>query len=285
MSTNPGLPVSRTFWRRFCRNRLAAWGLVALILLYAMALLAPYLATEPYDALNSGERYLAPSARYWLGTDHLGRDIWSRIVWGSRISLTVGFVSAGVAITVGTWLGALAGYFGGWVDVVISRFTEIVVSMPQFFLLLAISAIIPRSLWSIMLIIGLTSWPSIARIVRGQVLSLKERDFTEAARALGATDLRIITRQILPNALAPVIVSTTLRIGHAILAESALSFLGLGTPPPYPTWGSIVAGGKDYLRTAPWISLAPGLFIFVTVLCFNCVGDGLRDALDPKLKR
>lgn len=279
------IPPGRTFWRRFCRNRLATTGLLILMLLYAMALLAPVLATHPYDALASENRFLGPSAQYWLGSDHLGRDIWSRIVWGSRISLTVGFVSAGVAIGVGATLGALAGYFGGWVDACISRFTEVVVSMPQFFLLLALAAIIPRSLWSIMLIIGLTSWPSIARIVRGEVLSLRERDFTHAARAIGASDMRIIFRGILPNAMAPIIVSTTLRIGHAILAESGLSFLGLGTPPPFPTWGSIVAGGKDYLRTAPWISLAPGLFIFFTVLSFNFVGDGLRDALDPKLKR
>jgi peptide/nickel transport system permease protein len=279
------VPPSRSFWRRFCRNRLAHWGLLVLILLYAMALLAPHLATHPYDAVNTGDRFLGPSAQYWLGSDHLGRDIWSRIVWGSRISLSVGFVSAGVAIVVGTGLGAVAGYFGGWVDAVISRFTEVVVSMPQFILLLALAAVIPRSIWSIMLIIGLTSWPSIARIVRGEVLSLRERDFTEAARALGATDWRIIWRQILPNAMAPIIVSTTLRIGHAILAESGLSFLGLGTPPPFPSWGSIVAGGKDYLREAPWIALGPGLFIFLTVLSFNFVGDGLRDALDPKLKR
>lgn len=285
MSGYRDIPPSRSFWRRFCRNRLAHWGLLVLILLYAMAALAPLLATQPYDAINSGDRFLAPSAQYWFGTDHLGRDIWSRIVWGSRISLTVGFVSAGVAICLGTLLGGLSGYYGGWVDSVISRFIEILVSMPQFFLLLAISAVIPRSVWSIMLIIGLTSWPSTARIVRGLVLSLRERDFTEAARAVGASDLRIIFRQILPNAMAPVIVSTTLRIGHAILAESGLSFLGLGPPPPFPTWGSIVAGGKDYLRTSPWISLAPGFFIFLTVLSFNFVGDGLRDALDPKLKR
>jgi peptide/nickel transport system permease protein len=279
------VPPSRSFWRRFCRNRLATTGLLVLFALYAMALLAPVLATHPYDAIASGDRFLGPSAKYWLGSDSLGRDIWSRIVWGSRISLTVGFVSAGVAVFVGAWLGALAGYFGGWVDSVISRFTEVVISMPQFFLLLALSAVIPRSIWSITLIIGLTSWPSIARIVRGEVLSLRERDFTQAARALGATDWRIIRRQILPNAMAPIIVSTTLRIGHAVLAESSLSFLGLGTPPPFPSWGSIVAGGKDYIRTAPWIALAPGLFIFLTVLAFNFVGDGLRDALDPKLRR
>jgi len=279
------IPPNRAFWRRFCRNRLAITGVLVLIVLYVVALVAPLLASQPYDAINSGDRFLGPSAQYWLGTDHLGRDIWSRIVWGSRISLTVGFLSAGVAICVGTCLGALSGYFGGWVDSLISRFIEVVVSMPQFFLLLAVAAVLPRSIWSIMLIIGLTSWPSIARIVRGEVLSLRERDFTQAARALGATDQRIIWRQILPNAAAPIIVSTTLRIGHAILAESGLSFLALGTPPPYPSWGSIVAGGKDYLREAPWISLAPGLFIFMAVLSFNFVGDGLRDALDPKLKR
>jgi peptide/nickel transport system permease protein len=272
-------------WRRFKRNKLALVGICVLILLYIMAALAPQLATHAYDAMITADRYKPPSSTYWLGTDHLGRDIWSRIVWGSRISLAVGFVSAGLAVTIGTILGSLAGYYRGRVDSVISRVIEIFVCIPQFFLLLTVMAVVERSIFNIMLIIGLTSWPGVARIVRGEFFKLRELDFSQASRALGAKDIRIIFKHILPNAMAPIIVSTTLRIGGAILTESSLSYLGFGTPPPFPSWGSIAAGGKDYLRNAPWIAMAPGFFIFVTVLSFNFIGDALRDALDPKLKR
>lgn len=282
-------PPERTwlqvFWQRFRRNKLALVALAVLLLLYTMAILAPTLATHAYDAITTGERFQPPSAAHLFGTDHLGRDIWSRIVWGGRISLSVGFVAAGLAVTIGTLLGALAGFYGGWVDNLISRLIEIIVSIPQFFLLLTVVAVVERSIFNIMLIIGLTSWPGVARIVRGEFLRLREMDFTHASRALGARDVRIIFKHILPNAIAPIIVSTTLRIGSAILAESGLSYLGFGNPPPFPSWGSIAAGGKDFLRNAPWISIAPSLFIFVTVLSFNFIGDALRDALDPKLKR
>lgn len=275
----------QTVWRRFRKNKLAMVGIAVLVVLYAMAIFAPQIATHVYDAMDTKQRFQGPSAEHWLGTDHLGRDIWSRIVWGSRISLSVGFVAAGLSVTIGTVLGALAGYYGKWVDGVISRLVEITVSMPVFFLLITVVSVVERSIFNIMLIIGLTSWPGVARIVRGQFLQLRELDFSQASKALGATDSRIIFKHILPNAMAPIIVTTTLRISGAILAESGLSYLGFGNPPPFPSWGSVVAGGKDFLRNAPWIALAPGFFIFVTVLAFNFIGDGLRDALDPKMKR
>lgn len=281
-------PVPETYlrmvWRRFRKHKLAMAGLCILLVLYAVALGAPFIATHPYYEINPPNRLAAPSAEHWLGTDDIGRDVFSRLVWGSRISLSVGFVAAGVAVLIGTTIGAIAGYYGGWLDNALMRITEIVMAFPTFFLLLTIVSIVSRSIFNIMLVIGLTSWPALARMVRGQILSLREQEFTEAARALGAGDARIIFRHILPNALAPIIVSATLRIGGAILAESGLSFLGLGVPEPYPSWGSVLNAGRSYLRMAPWITTLAGVFIFITVLAFNYLGDGLRDALDPRLK-
>lgn len=271
-------------WRRFKRHKLAMVGLCILGFMYLVAIFAPFIATQPYTHVDPPNRLQPPSREHLMGTDNIGRDIFSRIVWGSRVSLSVGFVAAGVAVTLGTFIGAVAGYFGGWVDNALMRFTEIVMAFPTFFLLLTIISIVERSIFNIMLVIGLTSWPGLARMVRGQVLSLREQEFVMAARSLGASDARIIFRHILPNTFAPVIVSATLRIGGAILSESGLSFLGLGVPEPYPSWGSILNTGRTYLLQAPWIATFPGLFIFLTVLAFNYVGDGLRDALDPRLK-
>lgn len=271
-------------WRRFKRHKLAMAGLYILAFMYAVAVFAPFLATQSYESVDPPNKLLPPSREHWMGTDNVGRDVFSRVVWGSRISLAVGFVAAGVAVTVGVVVGSVAGYFGGWVDDALMRFTEIVMAFPTFFLLLTIISIVRRSIFNIMLVIGFTSWPTLARMVRGQILSLREQEFAEAARALGASDARIIFRHILPNALAPVIVSTTIRIGGAILSESSLSFLGLGVPEPFPSWGSILNAGRTYLLQAPWITTFPGIFIFLTVLAFNYVGDGLRDALDPRLK-
>lgn len=271
-------------WRRFRKHKLAMIGLVVLVILYAIAIFAPVLATYPYDRVDPPNRLATPSADHWLGTDDIGRDVYSRLVWGARVSLSVGFVAAGVSVLLGTLIGAIAGYYGGWVDNLLMRFTEIVMAFPTFFLLLTIVSILDRSIFNIMIVIGLTSWPSLARMVRGQILSLREQEFTEAARALGASDRRIIFRHILPNAMAPIIVSATLRIGGAILSESGLSFLGLGVPEPFPSWGSVLNGGRLYLTKAPWITTTAGIFIFLTVLAFNYVGDGLRDALDPRLK-
>lgn len=277
-------PYLRMVWRRFKKHKLAMVGLYILLALYLIAIFAPVLATYPYAKVDPPNRLQPPSAAHWLGTDNIGRDIYSRMIWGSRISLAVGFVAAGISVFLGTVIGAISGYYGGWIDNVLMRFTEIIMAFPTFFLLLTVVSIIDRNIFNIMLVIGFTSWPGLARMVRGQFLSLKEQEFTEAARALGASDARIIFRHILPNAMAPIIVSATLRIGGAILSESSLSFLGLGVPEPYPSWGSILNAGQPYMLRAPWITTVAGLFIFLTVLAFNYVGDGLRDALDPKLK-
>jgi len=270
---------------RFKKNKLAMVGVCILIAMYAMAIFAPWII--PYSQatdVNTDLRFLPPSGENWLGTDDLGRDVWARVVWGSRISLSVGFVAAFFSVTIGTVVGSIAGYYGGVIDNLLMRLTEIVLAFPVFFLLLTIISVLPKSIFNIMLIIGLTSWPGLARIVRGQFLALREMDFTQAANAAGARDPRIIFRHILPNSMAPIIVSATLRIGNAILAETSLSFLGLGAPPPFPSWGVILANGRAFLRNAPWIATFPGAFIFLTVLAFNFIGDGLRDALDPKLK-
>lgn len=272
-------------WRRFKRHKLAVASLVVLCCLYLIAIFAPLLSTQDYRAVEPEIRLQAPSSKHWFGTDDVGRDIYSRVLHGARISLSVGFVAAGFAVLVGTVVGAVAGYFGGVVDDVLMRITEIFMAFPTFFLLITVVSLLPRSIFNIMVVIGLTSWPGLARMVRAEFLSLREQDFTEAARAIGASDRRIIFRHILPNAMAPIIVSTSLRIGGAILAESGLSFLGLGVQEPFPSWGNILNRGRNFLRYAPWITMAPGVFIFITVLCFNFIGDGLRDALDPRLKQ
>ncbi len=271
-------------WRRFKRHKLAVVSMCVLVVLYLMAIFAPYIATHEFDHVNPANNLAPPSSEHFFGTDRLGRDIFSRVIWGSRVSLSVGFVAAGVAVILGTVIGAVSAYFGGWVDNVLQRFTEIVQSFPTMFLLLTVIAIVDRSIFNIMLVIGITSWPGLARLVRSEVLTLKKQDFTEAAKSVGATDTRIIFKHIMPNAIAPIIVNATLRIAGAILAESALSFLGLGVQEPFPSWGSILNAGRPHLRYAIWITLFPGLFIFITVLAFNYIGDGLRDALDPRLQ-
>lgn len=283
------MPKEETYlsmvWRRFKRHRMAVVGLVILILMYAMAIFAPWIAPYHYSEMTLGRAMQPPSAEHPFGTDRIGADLLSRIIWGSRISLSVGLVAAGIALVFGTIIGSISGYFAGTViDDILMRFTETVAAFPVMFLLLTVIAILPRSTFNIMAVIGLTSWPNLARMVRGQFLSLRELDYVEAARALGATDLRIVFVHILLNTMAPIIVSATLRIGGAILAESGLAFLGLGVVSP-PSWGTIINGGRPLLRQAPWIMGFPGLFIFVTVLAFNYVGDGLRDALDPRATR
>ncbi len=276
----------RQIVRRFFRNKTAVFGLSILIILGLMAAFAPYLAPEPMDYLDVARRNTPPSWEFPFGTDALGRDMLSRIIWGSRVSLSVGFIAMAFAVTIGTVVGSIAGYYGGsWLDILLMRLTEAIDLIPVLFLLITISSVIKPSVFNIMVIIGVTSWGGLARIVRGQFLSLRQRDFTEASRALGASDARLIFRHILPNAMAPIIVSATLRIGYAILTEASLSFLGLGAPPDQPTWGQMLAMGRDFLRQAPWIAMWPGVFILITVLGFNFVGDGLRDALDPKMKR
>ena len=269
---------------RFSRNKMAVAGSVVVILLFIISLLAPWIA--PYDPceINLQMVLAAPSHNHLLGTDQLGRDVLSRMIWGARISLKVGFVATGIAILIGTILGAVAGYYGKWVDTSIMRFVDIMLCFPAFFLILAVIAILEPSIWNIMVVIGLTGWMGVTRLVRADFISLKERDFVQAARAIGANDLRIIFVHILPNAMASVLVTATLGVAGAILTESALSFLGIGVQPPTPSWGNILTAGKDNIDIAWWLSLYPGLAILVTVLGYNLLGEGIRDTLDPRLR-
>lgn len=224
-----------------------------------------------------------PSLAHVMGTDQLSRDILSRIIYGSRISLTIGLCAVAISVTVGTLLGAVAGYLGGWVDVVVTRSVDLVMAFPRLVLLIALAAFFDSSLLLIVMALAVTQWPVTTRVVRGEILTLREREFAEAARALGFSRPRIIFRHLLPNALAPVIVTATLGIGNTIVLEAGLSFLGLGISPPTPSWGVMVATGRSYLSDAWWIATFPGLAIVLVVLAFNLVGDGLRDALDPRL--
>jgi peptide/nickel transport system permease protein len=272
--------------RQFRRNRLALFGLGIIVLLYLVAILAPLLA--PHDPIAQEDivstGFLSPRPGNWLGTDRFGRDVLSRIIYGARISLSIGFVATALSITIGTLLGAAAGYFGGKVDSIIMRFTDVVLAFPRLVLLIMIVALFSPSIAVIILVLGLTQWPSTTRIVRGDVLSLREREFIQAAQALGMSRLRIMMRHLIPNVLAPVIVTATLGIGNTIVLEAGLSFLGLGVQAPTPTWGSMVNEGREDLIGAWWVSTFPGLTIVLVVLAFNLVGDGLRDALDPRLR-
>jgi len=272
------------FWRRFKKNRLAFLGGIIVFLFFAIAVLAPFIAPYGPDGINVKHVLEPPSLSHPFGTDDLGRDILSRVIYGSRISLAVGFVAVGIATLIGIILGALSGYYGGWLDTVIMRFVDIMLAIPTFFLILAVIAMLEPSIWNIMIVIGITSWMGVARLVRAEFLSLKEREFVLAARALGASDFRIIFRHILPNAMSPVLVSAVLGIAGAVLVESALSFLGIGVQPPTASWGNILTIGKDNIEIAWWISVFPGLAIFVTVLAYNLLGEGIRDSIDPRLK-
>jgi peptide/nickel transport system permease protein len=272
--------------RQFRKNRLAIAGLTVMLLLYAITLLTPLIA--PYDPAAQGNivltRYLAPSAEHLMGTDKFGRDVFSRVLYGARISLSIGFIAVGIAVTLGTTIGSIAGYFGGAVDAVLMRFTDMMLSFPRLVLLIVVIALFEPNFWLVVVVLGLTGWMGVSRIVRGEVLSLREREFVQAARALGMGDARIILRHIVPNVLAPVIVAATLGIGDTILTEASLSFLGLGVQPPTPSWGNMITDGKDALITAWWIATFPGFAIVLTVTAFNLLGDGLRDALDPRLR-
>lgn len=273
------------FWRTFRRNRLALIGGVVVALLMVVAVLAPVLA--PLDPYRPNVRKMLenPSGGHLFGTDQLGRDVLSRMIYGARVSLAVGFVSVGIATFIGIILGAVAGYNGGKTDATIMRFVDLMLVFPSLFLLLAVLAFLPPSIWTIMAVIGLTSWMRVARLVRAEFLSLKEREFVLWSHAIGASGYRIVWRHILPNAMAPVLVAMTLGIPHAILTESALSFLGLGVPPPSATWGNILNEGKDAIEIAWWLSVYPGLAILLTVLAYNLFGEGIRDALDPRLRQ
>jgi peptide/nickel transport system permease protein len=284
-----GLAEHRPLWRitvaKFMQNRLAVAGLLVLVLVIASAVLAPWISPHDPNFQNLRLRLAPPSAEFWLGTDHLGRDIFSRLLHAGRISLFVGFAAMCGAVILGTAVGAVAGYAGGRIDGLLMRLVDVVISFPSIFLLIALIAILEPSIDKLIIVFAFLSWTGTARLVRGEFLTLKQREFVLGARTLGMSPARIVFSQILPNAMGPIIVAATLSVGGFILAESALSFLGLGVQPPTASWGNMLtnAQGVGIFRNAWWYPTFPGLMILVTVLSFNFVGDGLRDALDPKV--
>ena len=255
-----------------------------IIMILLFALFAPFIARYNPSAVDTSAILAGPSGAHIFGTDTLGRDIFSRIVYGSRISLSIGIIAVGIAVLIGLFFGSIAGYYGGRIDSVIMRFVDIMLCFPTFFLILAVIAVLEPSIFNIMVVIGATGWMGVARLVRAEILTLKERDYIAAAKVMGASDLWIITRHLIPNAIGPILVSATLGIGGAILTESALSFLGIGVQPPTPSWGNILMDGKSTLGVAWWLTVFPGLFILSTVLAYNLLGEALRDSLDPKSK-
>jgi peptide/nickel transport system permease protein len=283
LSTGPRQRL-KDAWRLLRRSKLAFSGLVIVLALIVLALIGQKIA--PYDPtkINVRHRTEAPSRAHLFGTDDRGRDILSRVLYGARVSLKVGVIAVGISATIGTFLGAISGYFGSWLDEIIMRLTDVLFAFPAILLAIAITAMLGPSATNAMIAIGVVYTPIFARITRASVLAVREEVFVEAARAIGAGSPRIIARHIMPNVLAPIIVETTLSLAFAILAEAALSFLGLGTPPPAPSWGRMLSEGRDFMQDAPWMGFFPGMAIVLAVMGFNFLGDGLRDALDPRLK-
>ena len=273
-------------WRRFRRNKMAIVGLVVLIIMILVAIFADVIADFETEVIrqNIPNRLQTPSAEFWFGTDEFGRCIFSRIVHGTRVSLQVGIISVGIALSIGGFFGAIAGYYGGLTDNVIMRIMDVFLAVPGILLAIAIVAALGSSMTNLMIAVGVSSMPVYARIVRASVLSIKDMEFIEACRAIGAKNMTIIMGHIIPNSLAPVIVQATLGVAGAILATAALSFIGLGIQPPNPEWGAMLSSGRTFMRDHPHIVMFPGLFIMFTILILNMIGDGLRDALDPRLK-
>lgn len=269
-------------WRRFLRNPFAVTGAAVLLLFVVLALLAPYISPHDPAAVDLLNVNAPPSRVHLLGTDPIGRDIFSRLLYGSRISLLVGFTVAAGAVVLGSLVGAVAGYFGGWVDTVLMRLVDVMLSYPSLFLNILVLVVFGSDFKYLVLILILNSWMGVARLVRGSFLQLREMLYVEAARAIGVPSWEIMFRHLLPNATAPIIVYGTLMVGTAILVESALSFLGLGVQPPDTSWGQMLLKAQEYMLTNPWLAVYPGLCIFLTVLAVNFVGDGIRDALDPR---
>jgi peptide/nickel transport system permease protein len=272
------------YFNKFMNNRLALAGAIFLITIIITAIFVPFLTSHDPAKMQLGSRLKAPSLEYWLGTDRFGRDLLTRILYGARVSLIVGFVSVFGAITIGTVVGSIAGYFRGWVDAVLMRFVDLMLSIPSFFLIITIVTIFSPGLDKLIMIFAITGWMGTARLVRGEFLSLRTREYVLAAKTIGVSNFRIIFSHILPNAIGPIIVAATLSIGGVILSEAALSYLGLGIQPPTPSWGNMLQDAQNYsiMLNAWWYPTFPGLMILITVLCFNFIGDGLRDAFDPK---
>ncbi len=272
-------------WKRMARNKFAMFGLAIILILIICAIFADVIAPYGYADQDLKRRFLPPSLEHPFGTDNFGRDVFSRVIYGTRISLQVGFVAVGIASIVGGLLGALAGYYGKLIDNAIMRVIDVMLAIPSILLAIAIAASFGSGLTNVMIAVGISSIPTYARIVRASVLSVREQEFVEAARATGASDLRIIFSHILPNAMSPVIVQATLGVASAILSAAGLSFIGLGIQPPIPEWGAMLSAGRAYLREYPHMVMFPGVTIMLTIFALNLFGDGLRDALDPRLKR
>ena len=298
------LSLKGEVWRQLRRDRLAMAGLVVLALLLVTALvgklLTEWLVVFDPTLVRLPEKLLPPLAgahaalpadqlpafgRFLFGTDDLGRDVFARMLQGSFVSLSIGFVAVSIELAIGLLLGGLAGFYGGRIDALVMRFTDVMLCFPTFFLILTVVALLPPSIWNIMIVIGATSWMGTCRFVRAELMALREQDFVRAARALGLSDARVIFRHMIPNAIAPVLVSATIAVAGAILTESALSYLGFGVQPPNASWGNILSDGRGFLFDAPWLFVIPGAAILVVVLAFNLVGEGLRDALNPRLRR
>ena len=274
--------MNKSLLSKAITNPLSKAGFIIIVAVFLLAMLAPIIAPFDPDDINVKSILIAPSAQHWMGTDGLGRDVLSRMLYGGRISLLVGLVAVGISTIIGIILGAIAGYYRGWVDTVIMRLVDVMLSIPSFFLILAVIAFLTPSIVNVMIVIGLTSWMGVTRLVRAEFFSLSGREFVLASRTLGAKDARLIFTHLLPNSLTPIIVSSVLGVAGAVLLESGLSFLGLGVQAPQASWGNILTDGKDYIQFAWWLSLFPGLAILLTVLGYNLLGEGLRDALDPR---
>ena len=274
--------MDKNLFQKALTNPLSKAGFIIIVIIFLLAMLAPIIAPYDPDNINVKAILLGPSWQHWMGTDGLGRDVLSRMLYGGRISLLVGLVAVGISTAIGILLGAIAGYYRGWVDTLIMRLVDVMLSIPSFFLILAVIAFLTPSIINVMIVIGLTSWMGVTRLVRAEFLSLSGREFVLASRTLGAKDARLIFTHLLPNSLTPIIVSSVLGVAGAVLMESGLSFLGLGVQAPQASWGNILTDGKDYIQFAWWLSLFPGLAILMTVLGYNLLGEGLRDALDPR---
>ncbi len=270
--------------RALKRDSRAWFGVIVIVLIVVLAVLAPLVSRHDPLRIDLVNQLQGPSTAHWLGTDFQGRDVWARLVYGARVSLSAGIVSQSIALLIGLTMGLIAGYKGGWIDEIVMRLADVTLAFPTLLLLIAMAAALQPSLAVVFVTIGVVGWAGMARLVRGQVLVVRQLEFVHASRALGARDVRIILQHVLPSVVAPVLIAATLGVAAAIMAESALSFLGLGVQPPTPSWGSMIADGRDLnqLRHAPWTSLAPGLAIGAAVLGFNLLGDALRDALDPR---
>lgn len=270
--------------RRFRRHRLAMIALVIFSLICLAAIFAPLIERYPPDAISLRDKFDPPSAEHWFGTDRLGRDVWSRTVHGGRVSLAVGLTAALISTLIGLLFGSLSGYYGGWIDMLVMRLTDVFLTFPPIIIMLAIAAFVGQSIINVILIIGLLSWPTTARLVRGQVLSVREEQFVLASRSLGAKNSRLINVHVLPNTIAPLLAEVTFAVGAAILTEAGLSFLGLGVPQPIPSWGNMLEAARslDILENGPWMWVPPAIMTLLTILCINFIGDGVRDAIDPR---